>query len=460
MRGRLFTVEQGYWPHGAVPFGYDKQYIEGNEVRMVVPRTKEFRKPRNWKLKLIVNEAEAKTVKWLFDEFAHKDTSMRQLGIELTKRGIPTPQGGMGRAGWTKQTVHDVLSNPAYCGDIAIGHHRRRQKKVFTRATPTIKKDAVPAIVDRETWKQVQLKFQKLQATARKAQPERSSSLSGVLVCGHCGYRMVKKERLGKVYYTCAGRFIRPGIKCSQWRAHEDELLPVICKLLVENIDFEILQKLQSKPSEQDTGQSERLQKQTAELEAKIRRGSENLLLATPELFPEMQRQVLEWKAELLKLQNTITLSESQTDEIKKWVTWWESVRGKLVVVSEMEWGNPQTLRQPVTLTRKEKADIIRKLGKKAGTVSVDGQTYELDSEGEIWRLRQVEEPVQPAIMAEPAVLRDLLHKLNCTVTLHWKPNGKRFFTLEKGILRAEFGEYYLDGRSNKCTHACTPDKD
>lgn len=404
LRGRLHVLEAGYWPHGTIPYGYSRELVENGVVKMVVPRTEIFRKPKNWKLRLVIFEKEAKAVRWVFENYSKRDISGRTLTAELSERFPVSPTG---MHGWGINAVRKLLTNPVYCGDTSIGMRTKWQRGAFEQAAATIKRDACPAIVSRATWDAVQRQMLQRQRLRRHVRPN-PGALSGVLFCGHCGYRLEKKSWKGKVYYNCSSYAHRPHLGCHGWRAREAEILPAICRELVAAVDFEVLKELQSNPRAKDTATIDRLREQAADLEKKVTRGSENLLVAAPEVFPELQRALLGWKTELEKVRNTISLALSDAGEQSEFLTWWESVKGRLVTVSEIVWGDAHTITLP------------------------SGETLE------------VEGPTRPAVLAEPEVLRSLLLKLNTRVTLSWKPKGKQY-RLDKGLLELD-----LEGEKGK----------
>src|ERR1035441_7105145 len=52
LRGRMDRLTQGLWPHGTVPYGYDRLYSSGNHTHRTT-RNEPFRKPRNCVLTLV-----------------------------------------------------------------------------------------------------------------------------------------------------------------------------------------------------------------------------------------------------------------------------------------------------------------------------------------------------------------------------------------------------------------------
>jgi site-specific DNA recombinase len=413
LSGRLTAIAAGYWPHGTVPFGYDCQYIFGDET-VIKPRLDRANRPKGAKLRLVVNEKEAKVLRFMFAEFADKDISLRQLGKKLALMNIPTPKGGS--RGWNKDTIRDVLRQRAFIGDVAIGCHRRSNRQAFNRAEKTIKQNACPVIIDRQQWEIVQAKLNQNQSFNRHPRSDKSSSLSGVLICGHCGYRMEKKQRNGETYYTCSSAFKRPELGCHQWRVQEAALLPELTKLLVDSIDFQLLFSLQAKPPVDAAKDLTALKSEGERLAKQIAKGTDNLLKADSDIFPMLQSRLAEWKAEAAKIENTIRLAEDPAPAAASYAEWYEKIRPSLVNVKPGK---------EFPLTRRP-----------------DGsQTF---NPLELLKCMPVN--------TTPDQLRSLLHRLKCSCTLWWKPNGSRNYTLERGLIKAEFiagGENSLAVGSN-----------
>jgi hypothetical protein len=114
-------------------------------------------------------------------------------------------------------------------------------------------------------------------------------------------------------------------------------------------------------------------------------------------------------------------------------------------------------------LSDRDRKAIRKRIGRKAGSCRASwkdnpgggfefvigkGNRIELDAKGEAWEHVEVEGPVKPAIMAEPDVLRALLHDLRVKVTLFWKPKTGRFFEIDRRRLQAEINGNVVDVRN------------
>ena len=422
IRGRIDAINAGAWPHGTTPWGYDKAYFEGATLKMTVPRHEKFQKPGNWEKRLTTNPSEAESIRWILSTYANTDISIRHLARETSKRGILTPRG---MPHWSLRSIVEVLTNPVYAGDTCIGVRRSGNKKgKFTQAKATTKASS-PAIVSRETFAAVQAKIAARKETGKRTHTGRAGVLSGILICGHCGYGMAthhqkatneKGERFytGKIYHTCNSPQVRPSMGCKQWRAVETEILPAILEKLVEGIDGAILRSIMAKPEDKPQ-QTDALKAKIDELEKVIAVGGENLLRANAITFPILQQKLEEVTNERDKCRNTLDLIEQDADQTEnaRILKWWDSRKGQLVRLKD---GQPLTLPKDANGTAR---------------CTLDQMTSVMD------------------VDAEPAVVRDLLKRLNTTVTLTWTPNGKRHYKLAPGILRADFGEHVLTGHKN-----------
>ena len=166
---------KGMWMGGNVPLGYD--------VR---------------ERKLIVNDAEAETVRMIFRCYAELG-SVRLLDHELDRLGVVSKRregaGGVLAGGnrFSRGALYTLLQNPIYRGEIA------HQGKVYPGQHD--------AIIDAELWQRVQVKLaDNRQARTLGEIAEEPSLLAGLIVDGH-GQRMtpthsVKNGRRYRYYVS------------------------------------------------------------------------------------------------------------------------------------------------------------------------------------------------------------------------------------------------------------------
>lgn len=143
--------------------------------------------------KFAINEETAPVVREIFhkylDGWAYID-----IAHELNRRGIKTVLGNP----WNKGSFHSMLRNEMYAG-------------VYLYRDVRIE-DGVPAIIDRETFEEVQRRLGAQKNAKGKKAGTAEYILTGKLFCGHCGEPMVGISGTGRhgethYYYRCQGKY-------------------------------------------------------------------------------------------------------------------------------------------------------------------------------------------------------------------------------------------------------------
>lgn len=144
-------------PWGLPPFGY------------VVDRgTRSYR----------VSEPEGEMIRVIFASYAQADTSQYRIAKRLNEAGMKRS----GSAEWTAKQVGRILDNPAYAALCVVDDG--------------LVEGSWDAIIDRDTWDRVrELRLTNVHRTkmlrAAKGGPY---LLSGLLICGYCGKRLVHRS--------------------------------------------------------------------------------------------------------------------------------------------------------------------------------------------------------------------------------------------------------------------------
>jgi len=149
--------------------------------------------------KLVINPAEAKTVKQIFRRFLILRSPMlvaRELNDQGIKAKAWTTQKGKVHTGalWNKTSIHKMLHNRKYIGEIT--HHG------------TVYAGEHEPIIDRKTWGQAQAIFREnSHARSQRTRSTTPALLKDILKCGHCGGAMgiTYSRSKGKQYryYLC-----------------------------------------------------------------------------------------------------------------------------------------------------------------------------------------------------------------------------------------------------------------
>lgn len=157
--------------HGKIPYGYARRDRSGP---------------------LIIDEERPDrpdVVRWMFRAFADGMT-MVAICDGANARGYASPSN----RGWTRSTISKLLRNGAYIGQVDVNGE-------------IVAEDAHPAIIDAETWQQVQARI----ADEHRARPRRKVSASWLegLIYHDCGQRMyLVNDRAGK-RFRCGSSYRR-----------------------------------------------------------------------------------------------------------------------------------------------------------------------------------------------------------------------------------------------------------
>ena len=199
------------------------------------------------------DEAEAAVVAEMFAWHAEEGRSLYGLAKKLRRDAVATPSG---LRRWNLASLHVILTNPVYTGQVYSGRVRRRDgrapaappgevpaSRVVLPREDWIAVASVPAIVDEGTFGRVQAKLSQNRAFAARNNTAHPYLLRGLVSCGECGLACAGRHlRPGYRYYCCRGKL--PAVyscrdtKC-QARYAEAETLEAavwddLCRLLTE----------------------------------------------------------------------------------------------------------------------------------------------------------------------------------------------------------------------------------
>ena len=176
-RGRKQAVVEGNYMGAYRPYGY-------NIIKTKTKRT------------LAPNEHEAPYIKKIFEWSANENMSTFEIAKRLTAMGVPTYTGD---SQWAKDTVKAYLTNPVYMGKVRWNDRMRIKTMVngelkITR--PRYHSDQYmlydgkhmkDALVDAETFKEVQKKFHK---DRTRSGLKLKNPLASLVFCKKCGKAM------------------------------------------------------------------------------------------------------------------------------------------------------------------------------------------------------------------------------------------------------------------------------
>lgn len=189
-----------------VTWGLRKQFAEG-KVHFPYTNVMGFEKGENGEI--VVNQEEAKTVRYIFQQALLGKTPY-SIAKDLTQQGILSPSG---KNHWSSVTIKRMLRNEKYKGDALL---QKTYTIDFLSKKKNINKGELPqyyvennheAIVDREVFDLVQIELDK--KDRRKGS---TSVFSSKLVCGECGAFFGSKvwhstTKYRRVVYRCNEKY-------------------------------------------------------------------------------------------------------------------------------------------------------------------------------------------------------------------------------------------------------------
>jgi site-specific DNA recombinase len=207
-RGRLFAARQGRVTWGNPPYGYT-----------YVHKTPTTPQP------LGINEAEAEVVRLIYCWCVEEQCSSYAIQRRLTTQGIVPRKARQGR--WAQSSLSEILRDSLYKGEAY--DNRTQAREVHQPYGPRGRHDRVPgntqgrarrppsewitvpvpAIIDPETWERAQAQLRQNQVRAQRQTTPQRYLLRSLLVCGHCGRRMVGSWSALGGRYICALRYPR-----------------------------------------------------------------------------------------------------------------------------------------------------------------------------------------------------------------------------------------------------------
>ena len=211
-RTLAYKREQGQFIGSFAPYGY---LIDPND-----------------KHRLIVDEETAPVVRLIFDMYISGE-GYRKIVRKLNSEGIVSPSEYKRRNGskyvnfnadsssskglWTQSTIARMLANEVYTGTLVQGksHHisyKNKKRKKVEQADWVRIPDAHEAIIDMETWRRSQERFNSHTRVGKRSYE--LSPLSGKVRCACCG-RPMKRS----VYYNKAKTIRYYGLQCAAYKS-------------------------------------------------------------------------------------------------------------------------------------------------------------------------------------------------------------------------------------------------
>jgi site-specific DNA recombinase len=272
-------------------------------------------------------EEEVRVVRFVFDAVANRGWSLHQVCRELETRRVPPPKGNgygknKGSGYWNRRTVRNILTNRKYVGDLDwnkvhtgkysvlkggnIEQHGTVNRRT-TRNRPedvVIVPDAIPPLIDRETFARAAAVLSRSQKRTCPATGPARYLFTHLLICGDCGAFLRGKPSKGRKIYVCS-KYTEYGCKaCARNSVYEDDVKAAVFGALRDDIlSPERLDEIESAvkdrlEKERASGEEARLKAKADALARDIAQGNANLARLPADRLPGVVAQVRAWEAE------------------------------------------------------------------------------------------------------------------------------------------------------------------
>lgn len=180
--------------------------------------------------KLVIDKEQAVIVRLIYQMFLVEGKTASGIANYLKSQHIKTPAG---KTNWTKNTVNSILTNEKYKGDALL-------QKTYTENYldhKIVKNDGQipkyyvennhPAIIDRDTWDQVQIEIERREQIG--AQYSSSDVFASKLICEDCGGFYGKKKwhsnsKYSRFVYQCNRKFDKGKETCHTPHIMEEDI--------------------------------------------------------------------------------------------------------------------------------------------------------------------------------------------------------------------------------------------
>jgi hypothetical protein len=186
-----------------------------------------------------INEEEAEIVREVFDRVIVGD-SFGTIAADLNKRKVDCTLGGK----WTTGRIRELLGKEKYCGNALLQKRYRNnhlEKKLIPNSgvLPQYYAEGThEAIIDEDTFAQVQAILARNKNTAASRHPRTQSPFTGKIVCTNCGKHYKRITNHGKNAWNCS-TFQQSGkAQCQARQIPEEELYRLATEVL-ELIEFD-----------------------------------------------------------------------------------------------------------------------------------------------------------------------------------------------------------------------------
>lgn len=299
-RGRLESVKEGKFVGNIPPYGYVRKKIAGQKGYTLEPHPEQ-----------------AQVVKLIFDLYT-SGNGVSVIVRKLNGMKIPAAKGG----DWVPSSIRCILSNPVYIGKVRWNFRPQVKKMVdgeMVKERPradenswTLVDGLHEPIINHDTFNLAKEKLAENPSVPAPKYLGVKNPLAGLIVCGVCGRKMVRRPYGGKYPDT----LMCPATSCNNVSSHlhlvEDKLLQALA-LWLESYKLE----LSNEEKQNDSKELELIKKSIETLSKEL----ETLEKQLNSLHDLLEQGVYSTETFLMRskiISEKITAAKTDKDELEK----------------------------------------------------------------------------------------------------------------------------------------------
>lgn len=187
--------------------------------------------------RLFINQEGARTVKYIFDMYVNEGIGIRQIKKRLEKMGLTTVKNN---PVWSLKSIHYILRNEKYCGDIVQGKtatydYLTHERRVNTGERVELYEHHEP-IIDRDIWEKAQERLDK----NNMGKSVGRYAMSGKIRCSECGKNFVSRIRGNGIrVWRCATVCAQGAGACENGRQLRDDAARYMFTTVIKQLMLE-----------------------------------------------------------------------------------------------------------------------------------------------------------------------------------------------------------------------------
>lgn len=246
----------------------------------------------------------------------------REIAKRLNDIGIRTKDGNM----WHDRVVRSLLKRETLIGQFVYNRTYKKGSRIYTRPEDEwiIVEDHHEPILDKETFYSIQKIFDSRKVSASRYVDETNYLLTGLLVCEHCGGKMIgrvetKKNSAYRLYRYVCNTYMKKG-GCYFHSVHRDDIetliierIKMLTTVAADKLEISVVKNQGAKRSDKEVIQ-ERLRKLDMKAQRQIEAFEDDLISAHD--LKNAQERIEKERQQLLASLKEMEKAEQKNDGV------------------------------------------------------------------------------------------------------------------------------------------------